>query len=109
MLMAKRRFWRAIRGKVDFDIHMRRKSIDEAAAFLSEQGMPRRRADAMVRRYSLKPGYQLSYTMGRRRFRRLYDAFSHRGKDPVTFARRVLAQGEIGFRHLEQLLLQGGP
>jgi hypothetical protein len=30
MLMAKRRFWRAVRGQVDFDIHMHRRTLDEA-------------------------------------------------------------------------------
>ena len=97
MLMAKRRFWRAVRGQIDFDIHMRRRTLDEAAAFLAEQGMDPGRATAMVRRYSLKPGYQLAYTMGRRRFRRLYDDSCRKGIDPVAFARRVLAQGEIRF------------
>ena len=108
MLMAGRRFWRAVRGQVDFDIHMRRRTLDEAAAFLASEGIDLFRAKAMVRRYCLKPGYQLSYTMGRRRFRRLYDTFCLQKKDPVAFARRVLAQGEIGFNHLEQILRQGG-
>ncbi len=108
LLMAKRRFWRAMRGRVDFDIHMRRQTPAEAAAFLASQGMSLARAKAMVLRYCLKPGYQLSYTMGRRRFRRLYDDHYRRQKDPVAFARRVLAAGEIAFHHLEQLLRNGG-
>ncbi len=108
MLMAKRRFWRAVRGQIDFDIHMRRRTLDEAAVFLAELGMDRGRATAMVRRYSLKPGYQLAYTMGRRRFRRLYDESCRKGADPVAFARRVLSQGEIDFHHLSQILQQGG-
>ena len=108
MLMAKRRFWRAMRGQVDFDIHMRRRSLDEATDFLVSAGMDPEPARSMVRRYSLKPGYQLAYAIGRRRFRRLYESFIAREPDPVAFARRVLAQGEIGFNHLEQLLQQGG-
>lgn len=108
MLMAKRRFWRAMRGQVDFDIHMRRRTPGEAAASLVSAGMPPRRARAMVRRYSLKPGYQLAYTIGRRRFRRLYEAFYEQKADPVAFAHRVLGQAEIGFNFLEQILLQGG-
>jgi uncharacterized protein (DUF885 family) len=107
MLMAKRRFWRAIRGQVDFDIHMRRRTLEDAAAFLTSQGIGPRRARAMVQRYCLKPGYQLAYTVGRRRFRRLYDAFCLKETNPVAFARRVLAQGEIGFNYLEQVLRQG--
>jgi hypothetical protein len=108
MLMAKRRFWRAMRGKVDFDIHTRRCTIEEAAEGLVSAGMASQRARAMVRRYCLKPGYQLAYTIGRRRFRQLYDAFCRQATDPAGFARRVLEQGEIGFHQLEQILQQGG-
>jgi hypothetical protein len=108
MLMAKRRFWRAMRGQVDFDIHMGRRTRDQAVAFLIAEGMAPRRATAMVRRYCLKPGYQLAYTMGRRRFRHLYDTFTPDGTKPVAFAGTVLAQGEIGFLSLEHMLRQGG-
>lgn len=108
MLMAKRRFWRAMRGKVDIDIHTHRCTIDEAAQRLVSEGMAPRRARAMIRRYCLKPAYQLAYTIGRRRFRRLYDDFRGRGMNPADFARRVISQGEIGFHHLEQILYQGG-
>lgn len=107
MLMAKRRFWRAMRGQVDFDIHMRRRTLDEAADFLVSEGLSANRAEAMVRRYRLKPGYQLAYTIGRRRFRSLYDTSDPKEKDPIRFARRVLALGEIGFSHMEKLLRQG--
>jgi hypothetical protein len=108
LLMAKRRFWRAMRGQADFNLHMRRQSPEEAAAGLIAQGMPRHRAMAMVRRYALKPGYQLAYTIGRRRFRRLYSAFGREDGGAAAFVRQVLAQGEIGFDHLEQVLRQGG-
>jgi len=108
LLMAKRRFWRALRGQVDLDIHMRRRSLDGAAALLTSHGLSARRAAAMVRRYSLKPGYQLAYSIGRRRFKRLWTAFRQREGDPAVFARRVLAQGEIGFDHLAQQLARGG-
>ncbi|MFQ5484791.1 MAG: DUF885 family protein, partial [Desulfobacterales bacterium] len=56
MLLAKRRFWRAIRGRVDLDIHTGKLSLAEAASFLVDKGMDRRSALAMVRRYILKPG-----------------------------------------------------
>jgi uncharacterized protein (DUF885 family) len=108
MLMAKRRFWRAMRGRVDFDIHMGRRTLDEAVAFLIAEGMAPRRATAMVRRYCLKPGYQLAYTMGRRRFSHLYDNLHARGKKSGGVRPPVLAQGEIGFLSLEQVLRQGG-
>jgi uncharacterized protein (DUF885 family) len=107
MLMAKRRFWRAIRGQVDFDIHMRRRTPAEAVADLAAEGMPSINARAMVQRYCLKPGYQLSYTMGRRRFLRLYEDYHSNDNDPVGFVRKVLAQGEIGFHHLKRKLQEG--
>lgn len=108
ILMAKRRFWRAVRGKVDFNIHSNRYTLQEAAGKLVSAGMALGDAQSMIRRYCLKPGYQLAYTIGRRFFRKLYDAFSERGAEPVDFARRILSQGEIGFRHLEQILREGG-
>ena len=107
LLMAKRRFWRALRGRVDFDIHMRRRDPSQAAAFLSDHGMDPARAQAMVQRYILKPGYQLAYAIGRRRFRRLYDSGADLRR-PAAFARTVLAQGEIDFDQLETILMQGG-
>jgi hypothetical protein len=107
LLMAKRRFWRALRGRVDFDIHMRRRDPSQAAAFLCDHGMDPARAQTMVQRYILKPGYQLAYAIGRRRFRRLYDGVAD-SQRPAAFARSVLAQGEIGFDQLETILMQGG-
>jgi hypothetical protein len=107
LLMAKRRFWRALRGRVDFNIHTRRHTLSQAADFLVAHGMAPRRAKAMVARYILKPGYQLSYAIGRRRFRRLYDQFTSADK-VADFTRLVLSQGEIEFDQLETLMRQGG-
>ena len=107
LLMAKRRFWRALRGRVDFNIHCQRQSLEQAADLLAAHGMAPQRAQAMVERYILKPGDQLSYTIGRRRFRRLYDRFFN-SRQAVDFARLVLAQGEIEFDQLEAIMAQGG-
>ncbi len=104
LLMAKRRFWRAMRGRVDLYLHSGQKSLDAAAGFLVDAGMPLARATAMVRRYALKPGYQLCYTVGRRRFRSLYDRYRQAGGAAPEFARIVLAAGEIGFDNLAQRL-----
>ena len=101
LLMAKRRFWRAMRGRVDLEIHTRRRSMDQAADLLVECGLPARQAAAMVKRYALKPGYQLAYTMGRRQFRRLYDRAGKSPGAPAAFACRILAHGETGLHHLE--------
>lgn len=108
LLMAKRRFWRAMRGRTDLEIHTRRRSMDQAVALLVEYGRPAREAAAMVNRYALKPGYQLAYTMGRRQFRRLYERYGKPPGSPAAFARKILSQGEIGFHHLEAALRPPG-
>ncbi len=108
MLLARRRLWRAIRGKIDLEIHMRKKSLKQAAAFLSGCGISDTKADELVRKYILKPGYQLSYAIGRFYFRNIYEAFVRQGGSPEKFICRVLSHGEIGFNHLSQLLDTGG-
>ena len=106
LLMAKRRYWRACRGRADFRIHTGRCSLDEAATELAEIGLVSyEQALAMVRRYALKPGYQLSYAIGRRKFRQIYAACLGRGNSPAQFVRDVLSCGEIGFDHLAERLL----
>ncbi len=107
LLMAKRRFWRALRGRVDFNIHTRRQSMEEAGRLLTGHGMSPRRAQAMVQRYALKPGYQLAYALGRRRFRQIYNQMAGSQK-AETLTRTVLSQGEIEFDSLATLLTQGG-
>jgi uncharacterized protein (DUF885 family) len=105
LLVAKRRYWRAVRGMVDLLLNSGRQTIEEATAYLQGKGMHRRQALAMVRRYALKPGYQLAYTIGRRQFRRLYAEFIARGNRPADFVQRVLAEGEIGLENLQRALL----
>jgi uncharacterized protein (DUF885 family) len=106
LLMAKRRFWRAQRGRADLRIHTGQWRLEEAAVELSTAGLADyQRALAMVQRYALKPGYQLSYAIGRGKFRQLYNAFAGRGGTPGQFVRQVLSHGEIGFDHLAERLL----
>lgn len=108
-LMAHRRFYRALRGRADLCIHTGAASLDEAAAMLTKHGLTAENASAMVRRYSLKPGYQLAYTVGRNRFQALYRASISCEKDIGGFVQKVLASGEIDFESLQTLLgPQGG-
>lgn len=106
LMMAKRRYWRAHRGLADLNIHTGQSSLEEAVQDLSDVGLiSRLQAMAMVHRYALKPGYQLAYTIGRRKFRQLYTACLGRGKTPAQFVRHVLSEGEIGFKRLAERLL----
>jgi hypothetical protein len=106
LLMAKRRFWRAHRGLAELVIHTGRCSLKEAAGELADIGLvSRKQALAMVRRYALKPGYQLSYAIGRIQFRRLYEVYLGQGHAPGQFVREALSEGEVGFELLEQRML----
>jgi uncharacterized protein (DUF885 family) len=105
LLMAKRRLWRAHRGRAEVNIHTGRRRLEEAAAELADIGLvSREQAMAMVRRYALKPGYQLSYAMGRRKFKQLYQAYLARGHTPAQFVRAALGKGEMGFNELARQL-----
>lgn len=103
LLMAKRRFWRAVRGRTDLRIHTGT-GLHAASSDLTREGLASDQAMAMVSRYALKPGYQLGYTLGRRRFRDIYDTHAAAGGTPGHFAARILDQGEIDFSYLEALL-----
>lgn len=106
LLTAKRRFWRACRGRAEFRIHTGQGSLEEEAAELAHIGLVGMdKAMAMVRRYALKPGYQLSYAIGRRKFRKLYKACLDRGYTSAEFVRRALHHGEMDFHHLGEILL----
>jgi hypothetical protein len=106
LLSAKRRFWRAHRGRADLNIHTGRWGLEEAAEALASTGLANRNAAmAMVRRYALKPGYQLSYTTGRRKFRQIYTDYLASGRKPAQFVRDALSHGEIDLDYLTERLL----
>ncbi len=104
LLLAKRRLWRAVRGKVDLEIQTGERDLPSAAQLLASLGMDKDRALATVVKYTLNPGYQLCYTMGLLRLKSLYQEFG--GNNPVDFALNVLGQGEIGFDNLRLLLIR---
>ena len=109
LCMARRRYWRALRGRADLDLQAGRRSVEQVAAHFSAEGLDPVRAEARVRRYALKPGYQLCYTIGRCRFRTLYDRHVALGRSPAVFARTVLEQGQIGMGALETILFKTDP
>jgi uncharacterized protein (DUF885 family) len=100
LLLARRRFRRAIRGRTDLKIHTGQLTLEEAASVMVKNGFEAESAASMVKRYALKPGYQLAYTIGRSRFHDLYKGYLDRGGTTAEFVRAVLQQGEIGFDHL---------
>jgi len=102
LLMARRRLWRAIRGKIDLGLQTGVLDSDNAALLLHRTGVSLEQAKEAVRKYPLNPGYQVCYTIGLRRFLNL---FKHYGqKSTASFVCSVLAQGEIDFSDLENVL-----
>ena len=102
LLLAKRRLWRAIRGKVDIGLQTGTLDISTAAEYLKETGISMEQATSSVRKYTLNPGYQLCYTLGLRRFLGLFARYG--GNNLPNFVKMVLTQGEIDFIDLEKIL-----
>jgi hypothetical protein len=102
LLLAKRRLWRAIRGKVSLGLQTEEIDIPTAAGYLKETGIGMEQALSSVRKYPLNPGYRLCYTIGLQRFLDLFDKY---GRDNLqNFVHTILNQGEINFSDLEKIL-----
>jgi uncharacterized protein (DUF885 family) len=107
LLLAKRRYRRALRGLVDLDLQTGKMDIESAASFLVGKGFNKSSALAAVPKYALRPGYQVCYTFGLRRFIELWDRYG--ANSPREFSQEVLAQGEVSFDHLEKILKESMP
>jgi hypothetical protein len=102
LLLDKRRYWRAVRGKVDLGLQTGSLDLGKAAGLLTGTGMTTERARATAPRFALNPGYQLCYTLGLKRFLELFRKF---GQDNLPgFVKTVMDQGEIGFRALTAIM-----
>ena len=103
--------WRVCRIILDVKLQRGQMGIDEAVDFLVEQtGFERPQAAAEVKWYTYRPTYPLSYLLGRQLLLRLraderarlgdafslrafHDALLNQGSLPISFQRRLLAQG----------------
>jgi uncharacterized protein (DUF885 family) len=103
--------WRACRIILDIKLHRGQIGVDEATDYMVEQtGFERPNAAAEVKRYTYTPTYQLSYLLGRVLLLRLrederrrlgarfslrgfHDAMLGQGSLPISFQRRLLANG----------------
>jgi hypothetical protein len=100
-LLARRRLKRAARGMVDLGLQGGKMGLDDAAVVLEEAAFTPDEARAAVPKYALRPGYQVCYTLGLRRFLALLDNFPGTAG---SFAGAVLGEGEISFDDLEEAL-----
>ena len=102
-ILAKRRYWRAVRGQVDIGLQTEKLDFESAANILQKAGIPYQRAIASAKIYTLNPGYQVCYAIGIRRFLDLYNRYGK--EDLKNFVMTVLSNGEILFPDLEKVLL----
>jgi uncharacterized protein (DUF885 family) len=102
LILLRRRFRHAVRGIVDLRIHARADGFEKAASELAAAGFDKDRSLETVRKYALRPAYQMCYTVGRRRFQRLFESYGQR--DIAGFANTVLKSGELLFGDLERVL-----
>jgi uncharacterized protein (DUF885 family) len=101
-ILAARRYRRAMRGRVDLGIQSGRMTLEAGAQALAEAGFSAESSRGAVRKYALRPGYQVCYTVGLRRFLALYGKYG--GRDTGSFFRTVLSGGQTSFEILEDRL-----
>jgi len=104
LLLANRRYRRAIRGMVDLDLQTGTLDSGSAARRLAESGFSAAAAIPVVTKYALRPGYQVCYSFGLRRFLELYSRYGTGAE--TRFVKVVLSCGEVGFDHVESALIQ---
>lgn len=99
--------WRAVRIIVDVKLSRGEMSFDEAVDMLmKEAGMSKEGAVAEVRRYTLTPGYPLSYLLGKHLILQLRDNVRKRmGKrfSEKFFHDTILANGELPINLLREV------
>lgn len=101
-ILAKRRYWRAVRGQADIGLQTGKLDFGSAAKILQVAGIPNKRAIASTKIYTLNPGYQVCYTIGIRRFLDLCNKY---GKGNLKrFVKIILSNGESLLSDLEELM-----
>jgi hypothetical protein len=108
LIRLKRDLWRAVRGRLDLELHVGTISLEQGAERLEALGYTPRDARKQARRVTLTPGYQLCYTLGKRGVldlrRRCVPPLSLEG-----FHASLLGSGQVPFACLEQALDSTSP
>lgn len=99
VVLAKDALWRALRIRLDVGLATGRLSFQEAVHELETRvGFTREEAEAEVKRYTLEPGYNLSYMWGKLRLLELRKRHVEGGRmTEREFHDRVLAAGAVPF------------
>lgn len=102
--------WRAVRIILDVKLHTHQISYEDAIEFLiAEIGMAREAAVAEVTRYTMAPGYQLSYLIGKHMLLELRDLLRKELGDKFSllwFHDVILRTGGIPFHYLKKIYLE---
>jgi hypothetical protein len=108
LIRIKRDLWRAVRGRLDLELHVGTISLEQGAKRLEAMGYAPRDAGKQARRITLTPGYQLCYTLGKHGLLDL----RRRYVPPLSledFHALVLGSGQVPFDCLEQVLDSSAP
>ncbi|MFX0182315.1 MAG: DUF885 domain-containing protein [Candidatus Hodarchaeota archaeon] len=99
--------WRAVRIIVDIKMHNGQMSFEEAKVFMmNEVGMDENAVIAELKRYTLTPGYQLSYLLGKFMILELRDYVKQKMSNKYTdqfFHNTILNSGGIPIFFLKRL------
>jgi len=103
LIQLKYQLWRALRLLLDIDLHLGKKTIEEAGEALRKIGHLKSKAFNEARRYTQTPGYQLCYVLGKYELKRLRKKYA--GKLGLKhFHNLILDSGQIPFHFLEREL-----
>ena len=108
LIRVKRDLWRAVRGRLDLEVHIGTTSLEQGAGRLEALGYAVQDARKQARRITLTPGYQLCYTLGKQGFLDL----RRRHVPPLSlkdFHTIVLGSGQVPFACLDQALDASAP
>jgi hypothetical protein len=97
-----RRLWRALRGRVDLELHRGRWDLEEGCRRLGQAGYPAAKSRRQVLQLALNPGYQLCYTLGLREILRLREEYQPLGL--ARFHEVLLGAGQLPFSWVEKRL-----
>ncbi len=99
--------WRAVRIIVDIKIHTGQMTFDEAKGFMIEEiGMDEQAVIAELKRYTLTPGYPLSYLLGKFMILELRDYVKEKMGGKYTdqfFHNTILTSGGLPIQFLREV------
>ncbi|MBW1897878.1 MAG: DUF885 family protein [Deltaproteobacteria bacterium] len=101
----KRRLWRSTRCQIDAGLHSGNLNRDSAERLLMETGVLNKEAEKEISRYLLNPGYQICYSLGYQKIKKLKKKYYSRMGER-KFHSVLLEGGEIPFHFIEKKMEQ---